>query len=112
MKYKAVAFYSDGRSADATDGLIGENARGIQAILQENKYVGVEIVTGCDYYLQDKNGIWFGCNIFGLFNAMLDNPQFAMGTMMATSDEYDEIMTLVNTEKNGWLAKEKRPDIG
>ncbi|MHA2254236.1 MAG: hypothetical protein ACXAD7_28065 [Candidatus Kariarchaeaceae archaeon] len=106
----AVAYYFDGRMVDATNGLLGENARGIQAILQYNRYVETETVTGADYYIQDPRGIWVGMDIFGLFCFLLDNPQTAMGTMMPSTDEYNAIMNMLRGHKNGWLAREKRPD--
>lgn len=114
-KYKpgrwAVAYYWDGRVVDATYGLTGNDARGVQAILQYNHAVGVEVVTERDnYVLEEESGLWKGVNDRGLDDFLFDVPGIAFGRMLANVRDYRKIMQMVNDDKTGWLATENRPD--
>jgi len=102
---KTIAYYQ-GRKADASDGLTGENARGVQAIIQDHPQVGVEIVTGGDYFIR-RDGHWFAVDINGLFDYLLDNPNVAFGRML-TGEEYSAVMTEVNDDKHGRTAMERK----
>lgn len=99
-----VAYYPD-RTADA-HALTGEDARGVMAIVQDHPQVGREIVTGGDYYIK-RDGQWFATDINGLFDWLLDCPDVAFGRMVS-SEDYNRIMTEVNTDKQGWTARERK----
>lgn len=99
MAVKSKAYYLDtfGRVLvrSASVGLVGEAARGVQAILQEHPQCGWEIRTGGDYFIQRPDGIWLPVDINGLFDYLVDLPQVAFGRML-TTDEYSHVMTHVH----------------
>lgn len=95
-------YYDGGKIYDGDD----PPARGVLAILQENPYVGVEIVTSADYYVLE-DGRWRGVDIFGLFDYLIDSGIVLFGRMVS-KEEYNEIMTQVSEDKHGWLAEEER----
>jgi hypothetical protein len=107
----AIAYYDNGKVVDATNGLHGVNALRIQAILQYSHAVGVEIVTGADTYIYDElTRLWYGADRFGLFTALVFDPKYALGSMLPRTEDYNAVMTKVHDAKQGWLAREARPD--
>ena len=92
----SVSYYQHGK-VDASDGLTGENSRGVQAIVQDHPQTVREIVTGGDYFIR-RDGRWFAVDINGLFDYLLDCPDVAFGRMIS-GEEYSRVMTLVNLER-------------
>lgn len=81
-------------------------ARGVQVILQDNTYVGVESVTSSDYYVL-RDGRWCGVDIFGLFDYLMETGLVLFGRTIS-AEEYDAVMQRVQTEKHGWTARERQ----
>lgn len=106
-QYNTVVYYVDGQ-VTAPGGLVGENSRGVQAIVQDHPQVGREIVTGGDYYIRSPDGRWYPVDINGLFQWLLDCPDVAMG-QMCSHEEYSAIMAKVNADKSGYTARERKP---
>ena len=104
---KTVAYYV-GRTADADAGLVGEDSRGVQAIVQDHPQVGRETVTGGDYYIRRPDGLWYPCDINGLFQWLLDCPDVAFGQMCSYED-YNRILAAINRDKAGFTARERQP---
>jgi hypothetical protein len=102
-QFNTKIFYGDGSVLDYSPGVI---SRGVQAVVQDHPEVGVEIVTGHDYYILE-NGHWRGVDIFGLFDFLMDSGIVLFGRTV-TSEEYYKIMQNVSVIKNGWLSKERR----
>lgn len=96
MSKHAVAYYQDG-TASAEEGLVGEDSRGVQAIVQDHPQCGREIVTGGDYFIR-RDGRWYAVDINGLFDYLLDRPDVAFGRMIS-GDEYSKVMVAVNLER-------------
>jgi len=86
--------------------LHGEKARGVQVILQPHPEVVVELVTSSDYYVL-RDGRWWGVDIFGLFDFLLDSGLVLFGRTI-TRDEYAEVMRQAMAHKAGWLPRERR----
>ena len=82
--------------------------RDVQIILQPHPDVGVELVTGADYYVKLNNGCWRGVDIFGLFDYLLDSKIVLFGRMM-NNKEYQKLLREAIQEKELWLSHERRP---
>lgn len=107
MATKWKVYYSNGTTMEG-EGRGSPIGRGVQAIVQDHPEVGVEIVTSSDYYVW-KNGRWFGVDIFGLFDYLLDTNIVGMGTTIKR-EEYQKIMKEAMKEKAGWLPRERKSD--
>lgn len=84
-------------------------ARGVQAIIQDSKEVGVHVVTGGDYYIwREKSQRWVSVDIFGLFDFLIETGLVKFGRTISR-DEYLEIMKEVMEDKAGWLPSERKP---
>lgn len=81
--------------------------RDVQVIVQPHPDVGVELVTGADYYVKLNNGCWRGVDIFGLFDYLLDSGVVLFGRMMPTK-EYQALLNEAIKEKELWLKHERR----
>ena len=104
---KPKAYYQD-RTVELDDGLTGEDSRGIQAITQDHPQVGREVVTKADYYVRDTEGRWRGVDIFGLFDVLMDDPNYAFGRTLS-GEEYSRVMRAAYAEgKNGYTPKERK----
>lgn len=99
-------YYAGGRTYEGPD-FTGDNARGVQAIVQDHPEVGAEIVTRDDYYVWD-NGRWRGTDIFGLFEFLLDSGLVLFGRL-ARREEYQEIVRQAMKDKTHWLPLERKP---
>jgi hypothetical protein len=104
MSYKI--YYAGGRTYSGEDGLpVGENSRGIQVIIQDHPRVGLEMVTGGDFYILE-DGRWRGTDIFGLFDYLMDTGIVLFGRMIS-SEEYNTIVSQAMKDKAGWLPFER-----
>lgn len=107
-------YYADGSTIEDSEGPpTGERARGVQVILQDHPDVGWFLQTGSDYYIQ-RNGRWYGVDIFGLFDFLMDSGQVVFGRHI-TNTEYKAILNeaLEDRElarKGGLLKQERQPD--
>lgn len=81
-------------------------ARGILAIVQDHPTVGVEIVTGADYYVWQYER-WWGVDLFGLYDYLLETGMVLFGRTV-TREEYGAIMRQVRQAKAGWLPRERK----
>lgn len=103
-------YYDGGKIHNEQDGPpIGENARGVQAILQDHPEVGWHIQNGQDYYVC-RCGRWMGVDLFGLFDYLLDTGLVVFGRTVA-SDAYKGILERALADrtlarKTGWLRQE------
>lgn len=102
--------YYDGEETHTGQGKgpTGSLARGVQVIIQDHPEVGVELVTGSDYYVL-RGERWHGVDIFGLFDFLLDSGIVLFGRTISR-DEYADIFRQVAADKAGWLPQEVRPD--
>lgn len=99
----AKIYYSDGSISEIEP----HPPRDIQVIVQPHPDVGVELVTGADYYIK-INGVWVGVDIFGLFDYLLDSGKVLFGRMMGTK-EYQALLLKAANDKQLWLQSERRP---
>jgi len=116
VKYKL--FYADGSVYTDEDGP-PENApaRGVMVAVQADDTVGLELVKGSDYYVyRPDGGGWFGVDIFGLWDYLLD-PGLKVVKFGRTinNKEYSDIIKQAMEDdylpdKSGWLGRrERRP---
>jgi hypothetical protein len=82
------------------------SARGVQAIVQDDKDVGVELVTASDYYIFE-NGKWRGVDIFGLFDFLLDTNIVLFGRTIK-KQEYEKVIHEAMKTKETWLPGERK----
>ena len=100
-------YYADGLIFTSEDGLSKDApSRGIQAIVQDHPDVGVEIVTGGDYYV-NENEHWRSVDIFGLFDYLMESGLVLFGRTISRK-EYQEIMRVALKDKAGWLPRERK----
>lgn len=98
----AKVFYSNGVSESEP-----HPSRDVQIILQPHPDVGVELVSGADYYVKLDNGTWRGVDIFGLFDYLLESGDVLFGRMM-NNKEYQKLLRDAIKEKELWLSHERR----
>jgi hypothetical protein len=82
----------------------------VQVIVQDEPEVGVELVTGADYYVW-RDGRWHGLDIFGLFDFLLDTGLVLFGRTVSRK-EYAAIYQQAKADKSGWLPGERRSGGG
>ena len=109
-------YYQNGKRHEDTDGPpVGEQARGVQTIIQGDPELGWAAVSGGDYFVW-RNGKWWECDIAGLFDFLLDSGIVLFGRMIDRG-EYSQIYSealedKALAEKTGFLPrrfKEPRP---
>jgi hypothetical protein len=88
-------------------------ARDVQVIVQDHPEVGVELVTGGDYYVlmrDEHRAWWWGVDIFGLFDYLIEPgyKRVLFGRTLGRK-EYAQIIKKANIDKDGWLPTERRP---
>lgn len=95
-----------------SDGCVKSNeplpARDVQVIVQPHPDVGIELVTGADYYIKLDDGTWRGVDIFGLFDYLIESGDVLFGRMMKTK-EYQILLNQAVKDKELWLRRERRP---
>lgn len=104
-------FYADGSTAEGDGPLAPDvEARGVQVVLQDDpdSEVGVESITGSDYFVF-RDGRWWGVDINGLFDWLLDSGLFLQGRLITTK-EYQAIVTKALADKQTWLQRERKPE--
>lgn len=84
----ARIYYSDGTFSEA-DWPIGNLARGVQAILQEDDN-GWIVTSGSDFYVK-RDGRWFGVDDNGLWDFLLDSGIVMFGRTLR-SNKYKAIL--------------------
>lgn len=105
-----VIYYDDREPCSSKD-YTPDNVprRGVQAILQDESDVGVEIVTAGDYYVWYK-GRWHRRDIIGLWDYLvMPGWKVVLFGRMILKEEYAEIIRAVMEMKAGWLAGEFKP---
>ena len=109
-------YYADGSAHDSDQGpAVGELARGVQVILQTDDDLGWATQSGADYYVL-RGGRWFGCDIAGLFDYLMDSGIVVFGRMIDRG-EFDRVFSLAMDDrklpaKEGFLPrrmKERKP---
>lgn len=103
-------YYADGSTFSSEDGSIEDApARGVQVIIQPDKGVVWATQTGQDYYIW-RDGRWWACDIFGLFDFLIEGGQVKFGRTI-TTDEFNEIFqrALGEANKGGFLNRERKP---
>jgi hypothetical protein len=112
-------YYADGSTHDSDQGPpIGDRSRGVQVILQSDRDLGWVTQSGADYYIL-RDGQWWGCDINGLFDFLLDTGIVVFGRMIDRGD-FDRIFSLAMEDrdlpvKEGFLPrrmKERKPSDG
>lgn len=78
-------------------GVCGEQARGVQAILQYHPSIGHHVQSQHDYYIW-RDDRWMGVDIFGLFDYLLDSGIVLFGRTLL-SDDYHKVMESVMAER-------------
>lgn len=109
MRYRI--FYADGSTAEGDGPLPADvEARGVQVVLQDDpeSEVGCESITGCDYFIF-RDGRWWGVDVNGLFDWLLDTGLFMQGRLITTK-EYHAIVNKALSDKQTWLQRERRPE--
>jgi hypothetical protein len=98
-------YYADGSTYEGEDGPpTGDRARHVQAILQDDRYVGVHGLTQSSAYGW-RDGEWIGLDWFDVWDFLLDSGIIVFGSTVRR-EEYKAIMDRVNADKHGWLADE------
>ena len=105
MKWRI--YYEHGRTYDGPEPPVGENARGVQAVVQDHPEVRAEIVTSSDYYVWHQ-GRWKGVDSNGLFDYLLDSGIVLLGRTI-TREEYQAIIRRAAADKDTWLPTERKP---
>ncbi len=109
-------YYQHQEPHEDTDGPpTGERARGVQVILQDDPELGWTTVSGSDYFVW-REGKWWGTDINGLFDFLLDTGLVMFGRMLDRG-EYSKIYSEALEDetlakKTGYLPrrfKELRP---
>jgi len=91
-------YYGNGTTWDGEGpGPIGDQARGVQAILQHHPEIGWHIANGSDYYVW-QDGRWLGVDLFGLFDFLLDTGLVLFGRTV-TRDQYHAIIDAATAER-------------
>ena len=106
-KTRWKVFYGDGTTAEGVGRQKLDEPRGVQVIVQDHPEVGVESVTGCDYYVW-REGRWWGVDIFGLFDYLMESGLVLFGRTIER-EEYQAIARKALAEKETWLPRERRP---
>lgn len=104
-------YYGDGTTYDGEEGPpTGDRARGVQAIAQDDPYVGVAVVTKSPVYVW-RDEEWVGLDWFDLWDFLLDSGIVIFGRTIRR-EEYHAIMQRVvhSFDKTGWLPDEIRPE--
>ena len=101
MTYRV--YYGDGgMSEDAI-----ASARDVQVILQVDPQRGPYFQSGHDYYV-NRDGVWVGVDIFGLFDYLMDSGLVLFGRTI-NSKEYDAIYQKAKGDKSSFLPGERKP---
>lgn len=91
-------YYGDGRTHDGQEGLpTGEEARGVQAILQKDADVGWIVTSEADYYVW-RDGRWWGVDLNGLFDFLLDTGLVVFGRVIGAV-RFREILNMALDER-------------
>lgn len=105
-------YYADGSVHASGEGPpMGERARGVQVILQNDPDLGWTTQSGSDYYVL-RDGRWWGCDINGLFDYLMDTGLVVFGRMI-DREQYNRIFgqAMADRElpvKTGWLPRRFR----
>lgn len=92
-------YYADGSMAEDQQGpAIGEKARGVITILQTDGEVGWHLASGSDYYVW-RDGRWWGVDINGLFDYLMDTGLVTFGRMVDTAT-YNRIFSEAMADKD------------
>lgn len=93
-------YYDDGSTFSSEDGGPQDApARGVIAILQPDPDVGHHVVTGFDYYWI-RDGVWFGGDLFGLFDHLITPGWKAVKFGRTTSNaEYRAIVARATADR-------------
>lgn len=70
---------------------VKEQARGVMCIIQEDHDLGWAAQSDADYYVC-RAGVWFGVDIFGLFDFLMDSGLVVFGRMVDRG-EYSQVMS-------------------
>jgi len=81
----------------AGHGPTGDQARGVQAILQHHPAVGWHIASGSDYYVW-RDGRWLGVDLFGLYDYLLDTGLVLFGRTLLR-DDYHAVIDAATAER-------------
>ena len=84
MRY--MVYYDDGSIHDGPEA----PATGVQVIVMPNPDGGIMTATGSDYYVM-RDGRWFGVDIFGLFDYLIESGLVLFGRTMP-GKEYRKIL--------------------
>ena len=101
MKYRI--YYGDG--GDSEDFV--NSSRDVQVILQVDPERGPYFQSGNDYYV-NRDGVWVGVDIFGLFDYLMDSGLVLFGRTI-NSKEYDAIYQKAKGDKSSFLPGERKP---
>ena len=87
----------------------GDNppARDVQVILQVDPQRGPYFQSGNDYYV-NRDGVWIGVDIFGLFDYLMDSGFVLFGRTI-NSKEYDAIYQKAKGDKSSFIPGERKP---
>ena len=100
MKYRI--YYGDGSDSEN----VITSARDVQVILQIDPERGPYFQSGNDYYV-DRDGVWIGVDIFGLFDYLMDSGLVLFGRTIR-NEEYSAIFQRAKADKKSWLPGERK----
>lgn len=91
-------YYDDGSYIDQNWGVpIGDRARGVQAVLQEDENGDWIVTSKSDYYVK-RGDRWFGVDQNGLWDYLLDTGLVMFGRTIA-SNEFNVILNGALSER-------------
>ena len=96
-------YYGDGNMSED----VIASARDVQVILQVDPERGPYFQSSDDYYV-DRDGVWVGVDIFGLFDYLLDTGLVLFGRTI-TGKEFSAIYQKAKGDKASFLPRERRP---
>ena len=90
--------------------------RDVQAIVQDHRTVGSEILSGSDYFVWSDRGDgyrWWGVDLFGLYDYLVeDGLKIVLFGRMLAFEEWNRIFSIAAAykDKKSFLPRERKPD--
>ena len=104
--------YDDGTRYSARDGAYWSAPRvGVQAVLQDDPDVGVELVHSPDGYWCRKGGRWYGMDREGMYDYLRTHMSPELCVLQGrwvSHERWAEIQAMVRDRKTAWKQHERR----
>ena len=99
-------YYSGDKMRTEEDApLMGDDARDVMVVLQQDEN-GPYFQSSSDYYVW-RGGRWWGVDIFGLFDFLLDTGLVLFGRTV-TNEEYQRVYQQAKADKQTWRVRERK----